>query len=124
MNNTTKLTNTKSTQSTYFKIKDLAKSQATHAKKIKKLTVHYTNAYARAVSDIALYLPDACDGVDSSTNREKVRIIKYNFYKCIVTLLGFSQIPESYATAFYIANMEEINSLMVDELNQLLTENN
>ena len=139
MNHTTKLTyeltNTQSTQSTYFKFKDLSKSQATNRKKIVRMQVRYADAYAKAVSDIALYLPNAWNGIlsqyytdfvysDKSTTRQKASIINYSFYKCIVTLLGFSKIPKNYATAFYLANIDQINSLMVDELNQLLTENN
>ena len=117
MNNTTKLTYTQSTQST-------------NQKKIVRMQVHYADAYAGAIHQLDLYLANAWNGelgeyytnLLSSTTRQKATIINYSFCKCIVTLLEFSQIPESYATAFYLANMEEMKNLMLKEMNSKLLE--
>ena len=116
--------------SIYFKLKDLAKSQPTHSKKIESLTVQYLNARARAIHQLDLYLPDVCDGVlgqyyanvmysDISTTWQKSAIISQSFYKCIATLLRSSKIPKSYATSFYLANLKDLKDLIWEDLKHI-----
>ena len=115
MNTTTKLTNTQPTQST-------------NSKKIERMKVNYADAYAGAIHQLDLYLANAWNGelgeyytnLLSSTTRQKASMINYSFCKCIVTLLEFSQIPGSYATAFYLANMEDLKNLMLEEMNSVV----
>ena len=123
---------TKSTKPTqYFQLKDLAKSQATNAKKIERLTIHYKDAYAGALSQVDYYLENAWNSTlnhyaidtlysETSTTRQKSRVINGGYYQAIIKLLEWYEIPTSYATAFYLANIDNINSMMNSDLEDLI----